>query len=73
MVGRFIKMGYFISYYSLHVIATKQSEFGQTFHKDGIFYKLLLCCPFENVCESWLIKIDFGRPNAEIGWKMANG
>ena len=23
--------------------------------------------------EIWPIKIDFGRPNAEIGWKMANG
>ena len=26
-----------------------------------------------NLWEIWLTKMDFGRPNAEIGWKMANG
>ena len=34
---------------------------------------LLYCCPIENIWEIWPIKIDFGRPNAEIGRKMANG
>ena len=31
------------------------------------------CCPNENVQETWLTKIGFGQPNAEIGQKMANG
>ena len=39
----------------------------------GIFYRLLNCSVIENVWESWPIKIDFGWPNAEIGWKMAKG
>ena len=45
------------------------------FFKDRMFYRLRLihCCFIENVWEIWLIKIDFGRPNAEIGRKMANG
>ena len=43
------------------------------FFKKWIFYRLLLCCPVENVWEIWPIKIDFGRPNAEIGRKMASG
>ena len=34
---------------------------------------LLHCCSIENVWEIWPIKIDFGRPHAEIGRKMANG
>ena len=33
------------------------------FFKNWIFYRW----------EIWLVKIDFGRPNAEIGWKMASG
>ena len=41
--------------------------------KDWIFYRVLYCCPIENVGEIWPIKIVFGRPNAEIDWKMANG
>ena len=41
--------------------------------EDRIFYRLLLCCPIENVWEIWLTKMDFGWPNAEISWKMANG
>ena len=48
LVGRFLKIGYFIGY-------------------------LLLCCSIENVWEIWPIKIVFGRPNAEIGRKMASG
>ena len=43
------------------------------FFKNRIFYRLLHCCPIENVWEIWPIMIDFGRPNAEIGRKMANG
>ena len=38
-----------------------------------IFYRQSHCCPIENVWKIWLIKIDFGRPNAEIGRKMTNG
>ena len=38
-----------------------------------IFYRLLHCYSIDNVWEIWPIKIDFGRPNAEIGWEMANG
>ena len=34
---------------------------------------LLHCYPIENVWEVRPIKIDFGRPNAEIGQKMASG
>ena len=41
--------------------------------KSWTFYRLIHCCPIENIWEIWPIKIDFGRPNAEIGWKMASG
>ena len=34
---------------------------------------LLIAIPIEKVQEIWPTKMDFGRPNAEIGWKMANG
>ena len=37
-----------------------------------IFYRLLNYCLTEKVWEIWPIKIDFGRPNAEIGKKMAD-
>ena len=37
------------------------------------FFKNLNCCPIENEWEIWLIKIDFGQPNIEVGQKMANG
>ena len=30
-------------------------------------------CPIENVQEIWPTKMNFGRLNAEIGRKMANG
>ena len=36
------------------------------------FFRLLIAVPIENVQEIWLTKMDFGWPNAEIGWKMAN-
>ena len=38
-----------------------------------ISYRLLNCCPIENVWKIWPMKADFGRPNAEIDQKMANG
>ena len=46
--------------------------------KHLIFYRLLITVPLKiNVQEIWLVKIltkiDFGRPNAEIECKMANG
>ena len=34
--------------------------------------RISTCCPIENVQEIWPTKIDFGRPNAEIGWKMTD-
>ena len=34
---------------------------------------LLIAVPIENVQEIWPTKTDFGRLNAENGWKMANG
>ena len=34
---------------------------------------LLIAVPIENVQEIWPTKMDFGRPNAKIGRKMANG
>ena len=43
------------------------------FLKIGYFYRLLIYCSIENVQETWPTKMDFGRPNAEIGQKMANG
>ena len=36
---------------------------------DGIFYRLLHCCPIENVWEIWSMR---NWPNAKIDWKMAN-
>ena len=42
------------------------------FFKNWIFYRLLHCCPIENVWEIWPIKTDFGQPNAEIGRKMTS-
>ena len=36
-------------------------------------FRLLISVPIENVQEIWPTKMDFGRSNAEIGWKMANG
>ena len=42
------------------------------FFEDRIFYRLLIAVPIENVQEIWPTKMDFGRPNAEIGRNMAN-
>ena len=36
-------------------------------------FRVLIAVYIENVQEIWPTKMDFGRPNAEIGWKMANG
>ena len=38
-----------------------------------IFFRYLIVVPIRNVQEIWLTKMDFGRPNAENGRKMANG
>ena len=43
------------------------------FFKNWMFYRLLHCCTIESEREIWPIKIDFGWPSAEIGWKMASG
>ena len=51
----------------------KDQKLVSHFFKDWLFYRLLLCCPIENVWEIWPIKIDFGQPNAEIDRKMASG
>ena len=53
----------------MHSARNKDQKLVGRFLKIG----LLHCCPIENVWEIWLIKIDFGRPNAEIGRKMASG
>ena len=37
------------------------------------FFRLLIVVPIGNVQEIWLTKMDFGKPNTEIGRKMANG
>ena len=50
----------------------KDQKLADRFLKIGMFYRLLHCCPIENVWKIWPIQIDFGRPNAEIGRKMAN-
>ena len=34
---------------------------------------LLIAVPIESAQEIWPAKMDFSRPNAEIGRKMANG
>ena len=34
---------------------------------------MYLLLSLENVQETWPTKMDFGWPNTEIGWKMANG
>ena len=36
-------------------------------------FGLVIAVPIENVQEIWPTKMDFGRPNAEIGQKMTNG
>ena len=36
-------------------------------------FRLLIAVPIECVQETWATKMDFGRPDAEIGQKMANG
>ena len=36
-------------------------------------FRLLIAVPIENAQEIWPTKMDFGRPNVEIGRKMANG
>ena len=44
------------------------------FFKDRMFCTQIFdCCPTDNVQEVWPTKMDFDRPNAEVGQKMANG
>ena len=43
------------------------------FVKIGYFIGYYTAVPFENPLEIWPIKIECGRPNAEIGRKMAKG
>ena len=50
----------------------KDQKLVAVFLKMDIF-RLLISVPIENVQEIWPTKMDFGRSNAEIGWKMANG
>ena len=53
----------------LHVYRIHTAPEGRTsmLAKYWIFYRLLHCCPIENVWEIWPIKIDYGWPNVEIG------
>ena len=37
------------------------------------FYRLLHCCPIGSVWKIWLIEMDLGQLNTEIGCKMPNG
>ena len=46
-------------------------KIGQLFYGDRIFCKLLITVPNEQ--EIWPTTMYSGRPNAEIGQKMANG
>ena len=51
----------------------KDQKLVSRFFENRIFYRLLIVVPIENVWEIWPTKMDFGRPNAEIGRKMADG
>ena len=50
----------------------KDQKLGGCLLKIGYLQANITLCFIENVCKIWPIKMDFGRPNAEIGWKMAN-
>ena len=56
-------------------VRNKDQKLVAHFLKIG-FFRLLIgsdcCCPIEVVHEIQPTKMDFGRPNAKIGWKMAN-
>ena len=54
------------------VLEIRIRNWSVVFVKMNTFW-LLIAVPTENVQEIWLTKMDYGRPNAEIGWKMANG
>ena len=49
------------------------SEIGQPFFENKTIFIDIDYCSIENVQKIWPTKMDFGRPNAEIGRKMANG
>ena len=44
-----------------------------TVFEDSSFLQATDCCPIEFIWQIWLTKMDFGLPNDEIVWKMANG
>ena len=48
------------------------SEIGRPFFETRTFLQVINCHPIENVQKIWPTKMDFGRPNVEIGWKMVN-
>ena len=51
----------------------KEQKLVGHFFENRISYRLATdCCPIENVHKSWLTKIDFGWPNAQIDRKMAD-
>ena len=54
------------------VLEIRKRNWSAVFVKMNTFW-LLIAVPTENVQEIWLTKMDYGRPNAEIGRKMANG
>ena len=57
----------------LNGVRNKDQKLVGHFFEDRIFYRLLIAVPLKNAQEIWPIIMDFGQPNAEIGWKMANG
>ena len=62
-----------VNYHTDTVLEIRTRNWSAIF-EDGMFYRLLItACSIENVQEIWPIKKDFGRPNAEIGQKIANG
>ena len=50
-----------------------KSEIGRLFFKIKYFTCFCTAVPLKMCGEIWPIKIDFGRPNGEVGRKMANG
>ena len=53
----------------------KDQELVGRFSENGYFWVTYSCIavPIENVQQILVTKMDFGRPNTEIGQKMANG
>ena len=55
------------------VLEIRIRNWSAIFFEDPCILLVIDRCPIENVQEIWLTKMDFVRPNAEIGQKMANG